>query len=134
MQHALKPVARAALAACALGAVFRMDAVCAADLAPGYPARNVRMVIPFVPGGSSDVIGRMVAQKLTEAWGQQVIVDNRGGGGTVIGTEIVAKATPDGHTILLSTPSFTVNATGVRPLPYQPAKDFTPITLFALRP
>jgi tripartite-type tricarboxylate transporter receptor subunit TctC len=106
----------------------------AAEPAANYPSRNVRMVIPFVPGGSSDIIGRILAQKLSEAWGQQVIVDNRGGGGTVIGTEIVAKAAPDGHTILLSTPSFTVNATGVRPLPYNPAKDFAPITLFAFAP
>ena len=106
----------------------------AADPAGSYPSRNVRMVIPFVPGGSSDIIGRIVAQKLTEAWSQQVIVDNRGGGGTVIGTEIVGKAAPDGHTLLLSTPSFTVNATGVRPLPYNPTKDFAPITLFAFAP
>ena len=113
--------------------LFTGIASAAAPLA-SYPSRNVRMVIPFVPGGSSDVIGRIVAQKLTEAWGQQVIVDNRGGGGTVIGTEIVAKASPDGHTILLSTPSFTVNATGVRPLPYNPAKDFAPISLFAFAP
>src|SRR5262245_33135509 len=66
------------------------------------PAKTVRLVVPFAPGGSTAIIGRTVAQKLTELWGQTVIVDNRPGGSTVIGTDIVAKSPPDGHTLLVT--------------------------------
>ncbi len=100
----------------------------------GYPNRPVRVVVPFVPGGSTDIIGRTVAQKLSEAWGQSVLVDNRGGGATIMGTEIVAKAPPDGYTLLIASASFTTKMSLVDKLPYDTQADFTPITLINTTP
>jgi tripartite-type tricarboxylate transporter receptor subunit TctC len=99
-----------------------------------YPNRPVRVVVPFVPGGSTDIIGRTVAQKLSEAWGQSVLVDNRGGGATIMGTEIVAKAPPDGYTLLIASASFTTKMSLVDKLPYDTQADFTPITLINTTP
>lgn len=100
-----------------------------------YPTRPIRFVVPFSPGGNADTLARLTAQKLSDALGQQVIVDNRAGGGGVIGMEIVSRATPDGHTIVLGytstiaiTPSLMANP------PYDAAKDFSPITLLASAP
>ena len=101
--------------------------------AQSYPQKSVRIVVPFAPGGASDIIARTVAADLTETFGQNVVVDNRGGGGTVLGTEIVARAPADGHTLLVNTPSFTINA-GVRKLPYDSINDFMPVTLIAVSP
>ena len=92
------------------------------------------MVVPFPAGGSTDIVGRTVAQKLSEMWGQPVVVDNRPGGGTVIGTEAVAKAAPDGYTLLVTPAPFTVNATLLRKLPYDTLGDFAPITLLNTTP
>src|SRR5260221_4943676 len=74
-------------------------------VAQGYPVKPVRMVVPFPAGGATDIVGRIVAQKLTEAWGHQVIVDNRGGAGGTIASDLVAKSPPDGYTILVATSS-----------------------------
>ena len=97
--------------------------------AQSFPSKSVRLVVPFAPGGSTDIIGRVVAQKLNEMWGQPVIVDNRPGGSTVIGTDVVAKAPPDGHTLLVTPAPFTIVPSLTRKLPYDPQKDFEPITL-----
>ena len=97
--------------------------------AQNYPARPVRLIVASAPGGGSDIIGRMVAQKLTEEYGQQFIVDNRGGASGVIGTDIVAKAAPDGYTLLIIQPSLTINPSMIQKLPYDTARDFTPIAL-----
>ena len=105
-----------------------------AALAQGYPGKTVRLIVPFAAGGSTDIIGRVLAQKLTEAWGQQVIVDNRPGGSTVIGTDIVAKSAPDGHTLLVTPAPFTIVPSLLKKLPYDPAKDFEPITLINTTP
>jgi len=102
--------------------------------AQSYPSKTVRLIVPFAAGGSTDIIGRVLAQKLTEAWGQQVIVDNRPGGSTVIGTDIVAKAAPDGHTLLVTPAPFTIVPSLLKKLPYDPAKDFEPITLINTTP
>ena len=102
--------------------------------AQNYPAKTVRLVVPFAAGGSTDIIGRVLAQKLTEAWGQQVIVDNRPGGSTVIGTDIVAKSPPDGHVLLVTPAPFTIVPSLLKKLPYDPAKDFEPITLINTTP
>lgn len=102
--------------------------------AQNYPGKTVRLVVPFAAGGSTDIIGRVLAQKLTETWGQQVIVDNRPGGSTVIGTDIVAKAPPDGHTLLVTPAPFTIVPSLIKKLPYDPAKDFEPITLINTTP
>ncbi len=98
-----------------------------------YPARAVRVVVPFPPGGT-DFIGRVVSQKLSEAWGQPVVVENRPGGTTVIGTEIVAKAPPDGYTLLVTPVPFAIVPNISTKLPYDPIKDFEPIALFNITP
>lgn len=105
----------------------------AAQSAPAapYPARPIRLVVPYPPGGGNDIIGRIVAQKLTDNVGQQVVVDNRGGAAGIIGTEIVARSAPDGYTILISPTSHAINPSVYSKLPYDTAKDFAPITLAA---
>jgi tripartite-type tricarboxylate transporter receptor subunit TctC len=92
-----------------------------------YPAKPVRIVVPFAPGGPNDILARVIAQKLTEAWGQQVIVENRAGGGTVIGTEVVAKSPPDGYNLLMVSTSHTSNPTLVSKLPFDTLKDLAPV-------
>ena len=96
----------------------------------GYPERPIRMVIPFGAGGLSDVVGRIVAQKLSESLGQSVVADNRPGASGIIGSEIVARAAPDGYTLLLSSFNHVVNPSLMK-LPYDPIKDFTSISLIA---
>lgn len=98
-----------------------------------YPARAVRVVVPFPPGGT-DFIGRVVSQKLSEFWAQPVVVENRAGGTTVIGTEIVAKAPPDGYTLLVTPVPFAIVPNIASKLPYDPLKDFEPIALFNITP
>src|SRR5499427_5127732 len=103
--------------------------------AENYPDRVVRMINPYPPGGSVDVMARILAQKLTEALGQQVIVENRSGGGGNTGSDFVAKSEPDGYTLLFTAPGpLTVNQTLHGKLPFDPAKDFAPIALFATAP
>jgi tripartite-type tricarboxylate transporter receptor subunit TctC len=100
-----------------------------------YPNKPVRLIVAFEPGGSTDIIARLVGQKLSERIGQQVIVDNRGGAGGTIGTEIAARATPDGYTLTLGTTSTHVIAPETYPnVKYDPIKDFVPITLVASTP
>lgn len=98
-----------------------------------YPARPVRFIIPFTAGGGNDAIGRILAQKLTETWGQQIVADNRVGANGVIGTQLAAKASPDGYTWVLVSTSFTMNP-AMRKLPYDPRKDFSPVALAAGAP
>lgn len=97
--------------------------------AQNYPTRPIRLVVASSPGGASDILGRMLAQKLTEEFGQQVVVDNRGGASGVIGTDIVAKAVPDGYTLLIIQPSLTINPSMIRKLPYDAVRDFAPVSL-----
>ncbi len=94
-----------------------------ADPAPGYPARPIRMIVPFPPGGSNDIMGRYFAQYLTERLGKQVVLDNRAGADGIIGTEIVARAAPDGYTLLVASAAHAVNG-GTRKLPYDPINSF----------
>jgi tripartite-type tricarboxylate transporter receptor subunit TctC len=93
-----------------------------------YPNRPVRIVVPYPPGGSVDPVARLVAQKLTQLWGQQVVVDNRPGASTIIGTDAVAKAAPDGYTLLLTASTHVSNPLLFANLPYDSVKDFTPVT------
>lgn len=103
--------------------------------AAGYPAKAVRFIAPFPPGGSTDLLARLVALKLTEAWGQQVIVENRGGAGGTIGVELAARAAPDGYTIVMGhVGTFGFNPTLYPKLPYDAIKDFAPITVLATVP
>jgi tripartite-type tricarboxylate transporter receptor subunit TctC len=108
--------------------------VAAPALAQSYPNKSVRLVVPFPAGGSTDIVARTLAQKLTEAWGQPVVVDNRSGASTVIGTEIVAKAPPDGYTLLVTPAPFTIVPGLTDKLPYNPQTDFEPITLINTTP
>ena len=111
----------AALACCTVAAV-----------AQSYPSKPIRLVVPFTPGGSTDILARLVGQKLGEAFGQQVIIDNRPGAGGNIGVEMVANSPPDGYTLVMGhIGTFGVNPTLYPKLPYDPIKDFAPITLFA---
>jgi tripartite-type tricarboxylate transporter receptor subunit TctC len=102
--------------------------------AQSYPARTVRMVVSVAAGGTNDVTARMIAQKLSEAWNQQVFVDNVPGGGEVIGTGQVARAEPNGYTALFATGAFTLNPSLHSKLPYDTIADFAPVTLVASGP
>ena len=99
-----------------------------------YPVKPVRIVVPFAAGGTFDQIGRVVAQKLTETWGQQVIVDNRPGGATILAAELVSKAAADGYTLLLSPNGLAANPALHKKLPYDAQKDLQPIVLVASQP
>ncbi len=103
--------------------------VAAADAAADYPNRSIRFIVPFVPGGPSDVLSRTLGQKLTESWGQTVVIDNRGSAGGIVGFELGAKAPPDGYTLLLANGAgITINPSVYLKLPYDPVRDFQPIT------
>ena len=100
-----------------------------------YPSRPIRLVVPLPPGGGADIVGRLVAERLTRNLGQKVLVENRAGGGTVIGAEIVAHADADGYTLLLGTATtHAINQSLVKNLPYDPIRDFSPISLVAVLP
>ena len=119
--------------ACCAAALLLVAPHCARGQAsPTYPAKPVRMIVPFPAGGATDIVGRLVAQKLAEAWGQQFIVDNRGGAGGTIGSELAAKSPPDGYTILVGTSSTHAIAPSLYgKLGYDPVRDFVPLTLIA---
>jgi tripartite-type tricarboxylate transporter receptor subunit TctC len=93
-----------------------------------YPTKPIRFVVPFSPGGGTDTLARIIAQKMSDSWGQSVVIENRTGAGGTIGTAIVAKATPDGHTLLVTSPGFVVSAALHPNLPYDPLKDFVGVT------
>lgn len=102
--------------------------------AQAYPTRPVRLIVPFAAGGSTDIIARTLSSRMHESLGQSVIVDNRPGGGTVIGTDAVARSAPDGHTLLIVPAPFTINPSLLPKLPYDPFKDFVPVTLINTTP
>ena len=113
-------------------ALLTMNAVV---LAQNYPVKPVRLVVPFSAGGSMDILARLISQKLTEEFGQTVLVDNRTGAGGNIGTELVARAAPDGYTLLAAgIGTLAINPSLYPRLPYDPIKDFQPITLSAKMP
>jgi tripartite-type tricarboxylate transporter receptor subunit TctC len=115
-------------------AVLALAALAAHAAEQTYPMRPVRLIVPYAPGGNTDALARLIAQRLTQSFGQQVVVDNRPGGNTLIGTELLARAPADGHTIMLTTLTFTVVPTLYKKLPYDTLKDFTPITLAVTLP
>ena len=102
--------------------------------AQSYPAKPIRIVVPFAPGGGADIIARIVGQKMTDSWGQQVVVDNRAGASGNIGAEIVAKSAPDGYTLLMASSALAINPSVYRSVPYDVIKDFAPITQPGLLP
>jgi tripartite-type tricarboxylate transporter receptor subunit TctC len=106
----------------------------AAVRAQTYPSRQITLVVPFAVGGSNDMVGRAIGKKLTEAWGQPVIVENRSGAGGMIGTSAVAAAPPDGYTLLLVSSTFTINPAIKKSIPFDTIKDFTPVAFIARSP
>jgi tripartite-type tricarboxylate transporter receptor subunit TctC len=113
-----------------LGILFSITA-----LAQAFPSRPVRFVVPFPPGGATDIIARLLAQKMGESWGQPVVIENRAGAAGSIGSDVVAKAAPDGHTFLMGTTSTHAVGPAVNPkLPYNNLTDFTAVTLVATFP
>jgi tripartite-type tricarboxylate transporter receptor subunit TctC len=101
---------------------------------PAYPTKTIRMIVPFPPGGGNDIIGRLLAQRLAESLGQQVIVDNRGGAGSTLGTDLAAKAPPDGHTLLVTNIALAVNATLYPKLPYDTLRDLAAVGQIGWQP
>jgi tripartite-type tricarboxylate transporter receptor subunit TctC len=102
--------------------------------AQSYPVKPVRIITPFAPGGATDILARLIAQRLTESLGQQAIVENRPGGGTVIGTELAAKSAPDGHTLLMVSTSTVTLPSLARKLPYDTLRDLAPVTQLVSSP
>lgn len=111
---------------------YAASAVHAAE--PAYPTRPIRIVVPLAPGGNVDIVSRALAQKLTEQLGQQVIVDNRPGGSSVVGTETVARAPPDGYTVLAAANTLVSTPGLVAKIPYDPVRDFAGVSLIATLP
>jgi len=99
-----------------------------------YPARSMRLIIPVAPGGGTDILGRLMARKLSEMYGQQVVVDNRPGAGTVIGSDLLAKSPPDGYTLSVQINALAANHSLYAKLPYDTLRDFTPVVLMASTP
>lgn len=116
-------------------ALFALAPVAAASAADSYPSRPIRFIIPFTPGGNTDVLGRLLALKLTETFGQQVVVDNRPGAGGTLGVEQAAKATPDGYTIVMGTFGSVLVANALyKRLAYDPQRDLAPVVLVSTPP
>ncbi len=130
MHHLFRPAALALL----IAATPQLYAQPAKGAAAGYPNKPVRWVVPFTPGASNDIIARLIAAKLGDSWGQQFIIDNRSGAGGLLGAETVAKAPPDGYTLLLSNPGPSVNsALLTKNAPYK-VDDFAPVVFFGYAP
>lgn len=122
----LPRLAHALLAAASLCATL--------SIAGSYPDKPIRLIVPYPPGGATDIVARSLGQKLYETFGQQVVIDNRAGGGQVIGTDLAAKAAPNGYTLLLATITHAINPSLRAKLPYDSLKDFAPVTLVAASP
>ena len=102
--------------------------------AASYPAKPIRFIVPFAPGGGLDITTRLIGRQLTEKWGQNIVVDTRPGAATIIGTEIASKAAPDGYTLLMITTTFAINPGLYPKLPYDPVKHFAPVTQLNSQP
>jgi tripartite-type tricarboxylate transporter receptor subunit TctC len=103
-------------------------AMCSLSQAAGYPDRPIRLIVPFAAGGGLEITARSIAQKLTEKRGQSIVIDNRPGAATIVGSEIASKAGPDGYTLLMITTTFAINPSLYGKLPYDPLRDFAPVT------
>jgi tripartite-type tricarboxylate transporter receptor subunit TctC len=125
-------IRRAALAI-AMGAVLAPASTAWAQTAP-YPSQTIKFIVPYPAGGATDTLARTVAQKLGEAWGQPVVVENKVGASGTIGNNLVAKATPDGYTVLVAITALIQQQSLMDKLPYDPLKDFAPVTLIARSP
>jgi len=118
-----------------LAAFFLAALVSSFACAQPYPSRPIRLIVPFPPGGSTDILARSLAQKLSEGLSQSVVIDNRPGAGGSIGSEAAAKAAPDGHTLMMGhLGTLAVNPAIYKNLPYDPVKSFAPVSLMAIVP
>jgi tripartite-type tricarboxylate transporter receptor subunit TctC len=117
-----------------LAVVLSTGTIAGAVAQDAYPSRPIRFVVPFPPGGGNDIVGRIVAARLAEMLSGQIVIDNRGGAGGTIGTDIVARSAPDGHTLLINNISLAVNATLIPKLPYDTARDLEAISLIGRQP
>jgi len=118
-----------------IGSALMLGLTCLVASAQNYPAKPIRLIVPYPPGGPTDLVGRSVGQKLTEAWGQQVVVENRAGAASAVGTEVAARSAADGYTLLLGTSAgFCINPALGGKLPYDAERDFAPISLLVINP
>ena len=118
-----------------MGAIAALSLVmCELAVAQSYPSKPIRFVVPFAPGGGTDIVARILAQRLNEALSQPVVADNRGGAGSTVGTDIVCKAPADGYTLLLGNISLAFNVWLYKTLPYNAIKDLAPVTMVAVQP
>ena len=122
------------LAGCTAALAISTLAAAQDKAAAGYPSKPIRMIVPFAAGGGLDITARLIGQKLTDKWGQSIVVDTRPGAATIVGTEIASKAVPDGYTLLMITTTFAINPSLYAKLPYDPLKDFTPVTQLNSQP
>jgi tripartite-type tricarboxylate transporter receptor subunit TctC len=123
------------VAACAVSLVVGVVGAGEAMAQPKFPSKPVRLILAFPPGGASDFAGRLLAQRMSDGWGQTVVVENRAGAGGNVGAEVAARATPDGYTMMLANNAILVANPALYPkLNYDPARDFIPVTLVALQP
>ena len=127
-------IRRAAVLLAAVLGAWWLTLATPSSAAQSFPSRPIRFIVPFPPGGGNDIVGRIVAQRLGESLGVSVVVDNRGGAGGTIGTDITAKAPPDGHTMLINNVSLAVNATLIEKLPYDTLRDLAPVSLLGRQP
>jgi tripartite-type tricarboxylate transporter receptor subunit TctC len=118
----------------AAAAVASPSIIASRALGADWPTRPVRLIVPFTPAGATDVIGRLMANRLSEVWGQQVVVENRGGAGSNIGSDAAAKAEPDGYTMVVESVPLAVNKFLYASLTYDPVADFAPVTLLVMQP
>jgi len=119
----------------AVALVLSLPCLATPALAQDYPSRPIRLVVPYAPGGGADAVARIVAKRVSESLGQPIVIENRGGAGSILGTDMVAKAAPDGYTLLLGQSGpISINPAVYKTLPYDPVKDFVPITMTTAYP
>lgn len=122
------------IAAAGAGLLMLLLAAGGGAVEPVYPAKPIRVLVGFSPGGATDVAVRIIGKKLSETWGQQIVVDNRPGAGGLLAFDIVAKANPDGYTLLATSPSFAIQPGMTAKLPFDPVRDFAPVTQMTAAP
>jgi tripartite-type tricarboxylate transporter receptor subunit TctC len=124
----MKHISRRILRRIAIALVTLTSFAAVASFAQPYPSKPIRLIVPFAPGGPADIQARLIGPKLTEAWGQPVVVENRAGGNTLIATELTARSDPDGHVVQVISAGFAINVSLYSRLPYDSVRDFAPVT------